>query len=124
MADGDFEKAMAVGRSDSRRGSLDDIEVTTGEHRVVPRVIISPRSDYSKEKSDPRRKPDICVVRFSPDGALLGCALSNGRIAMFDTQSGRCRYNMDSADPRHERHIWHPDKDGDDEDKEGVEGET
>lgn len=112
MKDAEFEAAMAVGKP--RRPSLappeGDVELPpTGEHRVVPRVIISPRKDYVESKSDPRRKPFIHVVRFTPDGRLLGCALSNGRIALYDATSGKARYNMDSADPRHERSMWTPE---------------
>ena len=41
--------------------------------------------------------------------ATAGCALSNGRIALYDATSGKARYNMDGADPRHERSMWTPE---------------
>ena len=89
---------------------------------MVPRVVISPRQDYAQSKRDPRRKPDIHVVRFSPDGRVLGCALGNGRIAIYDTKSGKSRYNMDGADSRHESSMWSPEVD--DERDQSNEGEA
>lgn len=112
VGDDEFAAAMNVGKPKPALSPKREKEAApTGEHRVVPRVVISPRQDYVPAKSDHRRKPNVHVVRFSPDGRVLGCALSNGRIAVYDTKTGRSRYNMDSADPRHKETMWFPDED-------------
>ena len=75
----EFEEAMNVGKPKDDFVFEDN---TTGEHRVVPRLYIRPRSDY-EGKNSVRAKPDLNSIKFSPDGRIIAAALSNGRIACY-----------------------------------------
>ncbi len=105
----ELEAAMAVGKDPEETIIFEDD--TTGEHRVVPRVYIRPRSDYEDSRSA-RGKPSLHTIRFSPDGRVLAASLGNGRIAFYDAESGKTKYNADSGDPRHEKSLWDPEKNG------------
>ena len=102
----EFEEAMNVGKPKDDFVFEDN---TTGEHRVVPRLYIRPRSDY-EGKNSVRAKPDLNSIKFSPDGRIIAAALSNGRIACYDTESGKTKYNADTGDPRHEKFMWNPEE--------------
>ena len=87
-----------------------------GEHRIVPRLYIRPRSNTYDSSNRGRTKPNLHTIKFSPDGKVIAASLSNGRIVFYDTEHGKTKYNADSGDPRHEKYLWNP------EENEGGEG--